>query len=646
MGLIGYIAVKGEIEKEIIQRATRVAEVAEGKIERELKDYISFVNTLSHTREIENLISGTHPRKIKNLESSISEKSNVEALCLYNSKKEIVWQYRKSLGSFERIPASAWKYIACPETLLTRDQSYYDKSRKLLMLNSEIKGKNSGYVHARVSVTSLDKLKHELTDIIKKDFGEEFNVSILIGDSITPCEKYDGPGICRRIVSEKILPPSMHEKIENSYILNLKPKNYIKAVTNNVPMWILYVSVLFVFGLLATGVGLTLWYMSKLKTYLKTGKDVKPVFKIERWLEKHLMRPIKEYEATVLRAERVNLARRFRHDVKEQLNKLKNHAIEGNSAHILPVINDIIMTLDKFRGSDSSGKIDKSELDIKNILAETLSDLKPYMGKVGKDNIKTHLHLKEDDFWVYAKRNSIINATNNLLYNAVDAVDNHGTIEVSCSKLDGKLHIRIKDSGKGIPRNIQHKIFDDEFSHAKSHGQGHGLYNAKQDIEASGGMLALLESSTLGSIFEVTLPLIQRSSNFIDFPQIKPNQLIVVIDDDTSYLTLWQKYAQRSGHEIKTFESSLRAHEELSNTWSTIYKNALFIIDQYFIGESSQGIDLAKKLLLEFNAEDICIVTDAYEDPDIQYEINQLQILLAPKSKVQEHLNQIIKAAA
>ena len=63
----------------------------------------------------------------------------------------------------------------------------------------------------------------------------------------------------------------------------------------------------------------------------------------------------------------------------------------------------------------------------------------------------------------------------------------------------------IKDNGKGIPNDIQSKIFDANFT-TKQKGMGLGLKLTKRFIESINGNLYLLNSDSSGTTFKITIP--------------------------------------------------------------------------------------------------------------------------------------------
>ena len=95
----------------------------------------------------------------------------------------------------------------------------------------------------------------------------------------------------------------------------------------------------------------------------------------------------------------------------------------------------------------------------------------------------------------------------NLITNATDALEGKGEIEVEARLNGTDIFIFVKDSGKGIPSNIQRSIFKPGYS-TKSRCWGLGLSLAKRIVdEYHNGSISLVDSQlNQGSTFKITLP--------------------------------------------------------------------------------------------------------------------------------------------
>lgn len=97
-----------------------------------------------------------------------------------------------------------------------------------------------------------------------------------------------------------------------------------------------------------------------------------------------------------------------------------------------------------------------------------------------------------------------------LLNNAIAATAS-GSIMLAVQVVPGRLLLRVRDSGPGVPPDMQARLFeqfsvaDDSPTRARS-GAGLGLAIAARLVHLMGGAIALEQSSAAGSVFSVSLP--------------------------------------------------------------------------------------------------------------------------------------------
>lgn len=98
----------------------------------------------------------------------------------------------------------------------------------------------------------------------------------------------------------------------------------------------------------------------------------------------------------------------------------------------------------------------------------------------------------------------------NLCKNAIDAMGGSGQIIVAIQQIKNTAVIDVKDTGKGMTKNIQRKIFKAGYS-SKKHGWGLGLALVKRIIEEyHGGKIFVLKSEQdAGTTFRIELPVIK-----------------------------------------------------------------------------------------------------------------------------------------
>lgn len=95
----------------------------------------------------------------------------------------------------------------------------------------------------------------------------------------------------------------------------------------------------------------------------------------------------------------------------------------------------------------------------------------------------------------------------NLIVNAVQAMDNKGTLTIGIKNEGEFVGVSIKDTGKGIPKEIQNKIFDPFFTTKVSgEGSGLGLDIIKRILDDHGAKISFESEVGVGTTFHVKLP--------------------------------------------------------------------------------------------------------------------------------------------
>lgn len=94
----------------------------------------------------------------------------------------------------------------------------------------------------------------------------------------------------------------------------------------------------------------------------------------------------------------------------------------------------------------------------------------------------------------------------NLIRNSIEAMGGKGAIHIYSELTESSYRIYLKDSGSGIPLDMQKTIFD-PFVSSKENGTGLGLMIVKRIVENHQGMIFIQESSEDGTIFVLDLPL-------------------------------------------------------------------------------------------------------------------------------------------
>ncbi len=108
---------------------------------------------------------------------------------------------------------------------------------------------------------------------------------------------------------------------------------------------------------------------------------------------------------------------------------------------------------------------------------------------------------------VRAKEDSLVQVLINLGLNALDAMPDGGTLTFEARSVDGRVTLRVRDTGRGVPESARAHLFEPFFTtKAPGRGTGLGLFVSRGIVDGMGGDIALEETGPAGTVFRVSLP--------------------------------------------------------------------------------------------------------------------------------------------
>jgi signal transduction histidine kinase len=113
------------------------------------------------------------------------------------------------------------------------------------------------------------------------------------------------------------------------------------------------------------------------------------------------------------------------------------------------------------------------------------------------------------DLVVRADSEQLFRVLSNLVRNSAQAIaacGSPGTVRVTSATRDGRVFIRVMDTGPGLPEKARENLFRPFQGGVRQGGSGLGLVIADEIVRGHGGTLSLEASDSNGTIFAISLP--------------------------------------------------------------------------------------------------------------------------------------------
>ncbi|MDD4646335.1 MAG: ATP-binding protein, partial [Bacteroidales bacterium] len=115
--------------------------------------------------------------------------------------------------------------------------------------------------------------------------------------------------------------------------------------------------------------------------------------------------------------------------------------------------------------------------------------------------------LNHKEIMIFADPEQVIQVFNNLIRNAVQAVDEgvEPVVNISVVSREDTVMVKVADNGTGIPEELRSRLFEPNFT-TKSSGMGLGLAIAKKIMEGAGGKIWFETDNDTGTTFYLEWP--------------------------------------------------------------------------------------------------------------------------------------------
>lgn len=180
-----------------------------------------------------------------------------------------------------------------------------------------------------------------------------------------------------------------------------------------------------------------------------------------------------------------------------------SHRAHNALDRLMGAINDLL----EFARMESDQNLKIELVDLKDTVRETWSLLE---STAAENHILFTIDIAPTAQIVHADRALLRRILENLLSNAVKYNRISGEIEVVAQDRGDQVQVDVRDTGLGIPKDVQTSVFDEfvrveRSGQKKVHGTGLGLAIVKRGVERLGGDVWLKSQEGKGSTFSFTL---------------------------------------------------------------------------------------------------------------------------------------------
>jgi two-component system nitrogen regulation sensor histidine kinase NtrY len=223
----------------------------------------------------------------------------------------------------------------------------------------------------------------------------------------------------------------------------------------------------------------------------------------------------------IIKAQKVitwqEVARRLAHEIKNPLTPIKlsterlikkwqqkdadfDDVFERSTKTIISEVESLRGLVDVFSRYGRMPEANKTTANLAELIDAATSLYK------GFKDIQIKVDIQKDMPLVNIDTEQFKRALINIIDNAVKAMNNEGTVDISVKINENNVIIDIADTGPGIEDEEKEKLFIPYFSRRKD-GTGLGLAIANKIVNDHGGRILVKDNKPQGSIFSVEIPI-------------------------------------------------------------------------------------------------------------------------------------------
>lgn len=179
---------------------------------------------------------------------------------------------------------------------------------------------------------------------------------------------------------------------------------------------------------------------------------------------------------------------------------------------------------------------------------------------------------------IRGKKNELLQAIINLIFNAVDAMPEGGTLLLKTRHEDMLVDhefkkfvvLEVSDTGVGMAREVVAQCWEAFFTTKGEHGTGLGLGIVREIVKSCGGSIDIETEPGKGTTFVVRFPSADQKKDSAETSKVTPIVRplnVLAVDDDPLVLEYLTNCLSRDGHSVETAVNGRDGLQKFHESW-------------------------------------------------------------------------------
>ncbi|HEX7077958.1 MAG TPA: ATP-binding protein [Candidatus Eisenbacteria bacterium] len=242
-------------------------------------------------------------------------------------------------------------------------------------------------------------------------------------------------------------------------------------------------------------------------------------------------------------------------DVVSGLNVIRQAATDGGEA---------VRRIQQFSRVREDGT--HEPLDLPELAAEVVEITRgKWKNEAERRGVKVDVRVESrDPRPILGSRAEIREALTNLIFNAVDALPQGGSIAIRCGSEDSVSVVEVADDGVGMTDDVRARIFEPFYTTKGLSGTGLGLSMVYGIVSRHRGTVDVTTAPGAGTTVRMRFPVTERAEPAPPAEPAKRTSVrarVLVVDDEPEILSVLREALTETGHEVTTAGSGTEGIE-------------------------------------------------------------------------------------